>query len=382
MRLDGTFVDGLTAKKRTVTAELAGDPDNGVWTIADALTRAVLAQWPATSLFAAAAGPNRLVIASHARADPQRLTFSGPMVAKARPLMPQIDINRRRRRSKTLGVLTASTLTLCFTLFAYVTWFPIAARLISGRVPPAWESQLGAATDRQVRDLLAGEYGFSVCNADPSAPANLAIARFVGEVTTGVKTPSQPRVTLVRSKLPNAFALPGGQIYVFSSLINEAKTSDEFAGVVAHEVGHVVHRHSLQQIIASSGTGIIVGFMLGDMTGMSVAAGLGATVLDSRNSRTAEHEADAFAGAAARRIGFDPTALAAILDRIAKDDELSATLSLISSHPLTSERRAELAAFKSQGKATMQAFTPGEWQAIQRLCGPADAHKSSNEANE
>lgn len=370
MQLQATFVDGETAHKRNVTAQLAGEPANGVWTIADAETRQTLAQWPATSLFATVASPERLVVASRLRSQPQRLTLFGSMATKARPLMPQLARNRRQKNIKTLTVLTASTAVLAATLFAYVSWFPVAARLIADRVPPAWETQLGAATERQVRDLLGSEYGYSVCDADPQSPANQAISRFVAAVTEGVDMPVEPRVTLVRSTMPNAFALPGGQIYVFSALIDEAQSSDEFAGVVAHEIGHVVHRHSLQQIIASSGTGLIVGFMLGDMTGMSAAAGLGAAVLDSRNSRTAEHEADEFAGRAAKRVGFDPTALAAILDRISKDDTLSATLSLISSHPLTSERRAELAAYQSQGTAQPEAFSQDEWRAIAQLCAP------------
>src|SRR5690606_21231902 len=120
--------------------------------------------------------------------------------------------------------------------------------------------------------------------------ANRAIARFATAALEGSGSPFQLDVRVVKSDIPNAFALPGGQVFFFSALLDQAQTPDEFAGVLAHEVGHVAHRHGMEQLISTAGTGALIGFILGDMTGISVAAGLGATIIDARFSRDAERQ--------------------------------------------------------------------------------------------
>src|SRR5690606_14855829 len=124
------------------------------------------------------------------------------------------------------------------------------------------------------------------------------------------------------------FALPGGRTYYLSSLIQASRTSDEFAGVLAHELGHVYHRHGMQTLIATSTTGLLVGFILGDMTGLSVAGAVGANLIDTRFSREAERQADDFAARTARQLGFSAAGLVDLLERVAQDDAFSRTLAL------------------------------------------------------
>lgn len=119
---------------------------------------------------------------------------------------------------------------------------------------------------------------------------------------------------------------------------------------MAHELGHVVHRHGMEQLISTSATGLLIGFILGDMTGLSVAGGIGAALIDTRFSRDAEREADRFAADAARRMGFDARSLVTLLDRVAGDDEMSRALRC-SAHPLTAERKAAL---KPQPEETLR----------------------------
>ena len=186
----------------------------------------------------------------------------------------------------------------------------------------------------------------------------------------GTDSPFDARITVVKSEVPNAFALPGGQSYYFSALLKETRSADEFAGVMAHELGHVVHRHGMEGLIASSATGLLVGFVLGDMTNISVAAAIGATLIDSRFSREAERAADRFAAEAAVRLGFDPTALATLLERVAGDGEMSQSLAFLSTHPLTAERRVALEemAAAAAGSPRDPVFSEAEWQAIRTMC--------------
>jgi len=127
----------------------------------------------------------------------------------------------------------------------------------------------------------------------------------------------------------------------------------------------------METLIASSTTGLLVGFVLGDMTGISAAAAIGTNLIDNRFSRRAEAQADAFAGKTAQRLGFSSKGLVDLLERVAKDDEFSRALALFSNHPLTDERRAALEALAATPTGdTKPLFTDVEWQAIRDMCPP------------
>src|SRR5690606_3092205 len=160
-----------------------------------------------------------------------------------------------------------------------------------------------------------GDNGLPLCDPDPESLANRAIARFGAEALAGTGSPFTLDINVVRSDIPNAFALPGGRIYFHSALLNAARTQDEFAGVLAHEIGHIAYRHGMEQLVSTAGTGALIGFILGDTTGISVAAGLGATIIDARFSREAEHEADRFAALVSQRLDYHPAGLAALIAR-------------------------------------------------------------------
>ena len=178
-------------------------------------------------------------------------------------------------------------------------------------------------------------------------------------------------VTVVRSDIPNAFALPGGRAYYLSALVEVSQSPDEFAGVLAHELGHVYYRHGMETLISNSATGLLVGFVLGDMTGLSVAGAIGSALIDNRFSRRAEAQADRFASETAHRLGFSPKGLVDLLDRVAKDDVFSRATALFSNHPLTEERRKALEAFDTPVDNPQPAFTAAEWLAIKNMCPPA-----------
>jgi predicted Zn-dependent protease len=117
----------------------------------------------------------------------------------------------------------------------------------------------------------------------------------------------------------------------------------------------------------------LVGFVLGDMTGLSIPAAVGAALIDSRFSRDAEREADSFAGEVAQRLAFRPAGLPNLLERVAADDEFSATFALLSTHPLTAERRAFLESLTVEEANVRPVFTDAEWRAIKSMCGTPQA---------
>jgi predicted Zn-dependent protease len=132
---------------------------------------------------------------------------------------------------------------------------------------------------------------------------------------------------VVDAEEPNAFALPGGPIYVSRGLLALVVTEDELAGILGHEITHVTERHStawarravLPTILTIPGrvVGVVIDESLGDLVNAPVRL-LGGLEL-ARYSREQETEADGKGSSLAAKAGYDPRALGTILARIEKD---------------------------------------------------------------
>lgn len=381
MRAAGRYFDGLVAESRAAHFTLEGSNTVGSWIISAADDGQELGRWPAASIYEVQARKYQLRLGSDVAPPTARITFEGwETVSKLRAVLPALTEHRRARRWSETRLIAGATTVLAGIVGGYVYGVPFLAGPIAQSVPPEWETALGETAAAQVEASLAGQGGFSLCNRDPESLANTAIARFVSAATKDTAAAFPIHVTVARSEIPNAFAIPGGHIYYLSAMLEKTETADEFAGVLAHEIGHVVHRDSMEQLVSSAGTGLLIGFVLGDMTGLSVAGGLGSAIIDSRNSREAERDADAFSAATAQRLHFDPTALATLLQRVAGDDEFTATLALLSSHPLTAERRAALQKVATPAGSLEPVFTKAEWQAIKTMCGAVHGPTASGGA--
>jgi predicted Zn-dependent protease len=379
MELVARYHDGHVAAVHDVVCRLDGKD----LVIADATSGDEYDRWEAAEVFPLHTRRDELRIGVHGRPYGARLAFNGRKLAgHAHDLLPALARKHRQERGRQVRTMALATAALVSVVVAYIYGVPLIARNIVGFVPPAWEAQLGETAVAQIEAALREEAGFEVCDPDPDSLANRAIARFAARAVEGTGTPFVPDIKVIRTAVPNAFALPGGHSFYFSALLEQTQSPDEFAGVMAHELGHVVHRHGMEQLISTSATGLLIGFILGDMTGLSVAGGIGAALIDSRFSRDAEREADRFAADVARRMAFQPAGLTNLLERVSGDDNMSRAFALLSTHPLTSERRAALEEFAAPDADLAPAFTAQEWAAIKAMCdlptGGAAADRSKN----
>ena len=105
----------------------------------------------------------------------------------------------------------------------------------------------------------------------------------------------------------NAFAVPGGFIYVYSGLLLVAEDEAEIAGVLAHEIGHIVGRHSINQLAARLGMGLLITLTLGE--DLELLGQIGASLASARFSRDDEREADTFGVRYSIAAGYDPHGL-------------------------------------------------------------------------
>ena len=161
----------------------------------------------------------------------------------------------------------------------------------------------------------------------------------------------------------NAFAMPGGTVLVSHGLVKRLQNESELAGVLAHEIAHVVKRHQLQAIQSGAGTDALagigkelaaqrVGRSGGDVLGLkSQLAGAGVDLVKNGFfvkplDRSMEYEADRLGAVIAARGGYDPYGIVAVLTMLStvKAEESGASL-LFSTHPGPGDRIAELERF-------------------------------------
>ncbi|MCB9993362.1 MAG: M48 family metallopeptidase [Hyphomicrobiaceae bacterium] len=372
MLIPARYYDGQTASPVEVLFEIGGRGLSTLAPIHDVDRARQIAHWPVDRIRMVPQGGKDIVLACTGQPAGARLVFSPGEAKAVNDALPQLRRSLRGDVWKQARIISLATVTLGAIITLYIFGVPLFARQIVSLVPPETEIALGARIRQQVEAALGGAGGLKLCDSNPDSLANRAITRFASEVREGTGAPFPLHVSVVQSDIPNAFALPGGQTYYFSALLDQTKTPDEFAAVLAHEIGHVVHRHGMQQLVSSAGTGLLIGFVLGDATGLSVGAILGAAVINTRFSREAEAEADEFAREASARAPFNAMALADLLERVAADDADSAGFALLSTHPLTGERRIALHE-PVDNAIGGPPFTEDEWKAITHMCdsGPS-----------
>jgi beta-barrel assembly-enhancing protease len=153
------------------------------------------------------------------------------------------------------------------------------------------------------------------------------------------------RFFVVDSREINAFALPGGFIYVNRGLIERAQQLDELAGALGHEIGHVVRRHSVDQMQKQTGANVAVelGCRLTDLCSSEVARAaiqVGGAALFARYSREDEVEADSEAVVNVIRAGLDPEGIPVLFRRLLEERRTSPMRieAFFASHPLEEDR--------------------------------------------
>jgi beta-barrel assembly-enhancing protease len=146
----------------------------------------------------------------------------------------------------------------------------------------------------------------------------------------------------------NAFATPGGHLYVYSGLLLAADNPSEVAGVLSHESGHVVARHSARQMVDAFGLQAVAALALGENPGLAaqIAAGVAGKGLMLANSRGDETEADEYGARYASAAGYDPRGLITFFQKLQKEEGKTPRLmKFLSDHPATPDRITYLEAY-------------------------------------
>jgi len=243
----------------------------------------------------------------------------------------------RRWESRPMYAMVAVMLVAVTAWLLFDRGLPAAAEIVAEQIPVETEAALGQKVLEGLDEQLLQPSNL------PSQRQGALRARFFAMVeTSGEETAYRIEFRSTKVLGANAFALPAGIIVVTDPLVKLAKRDEEVLGVLAHELGHVKHRHSMRRIIESSVTALAVAGITGDVSSAaSLAAAAPALLLQAKYSRGNEREADAFAIEMMRKSKINPGHLAAILARMeANAERRSGMPDFLSSHPATDERKA------------------------------------------
>lgn len=147
---------------------------------------------------------------------------------------------------------------------------------------------------------------------------------------------------IVRNNEINAFAIPGGHVYIHTGLINAAENASELAGVMAHEISHVVARHTTEQISRQYGLSTLAGIILGQNPAVyqQLLAQILAGGALARFSRAAEREADHLGIRSMNQAGYNPDGMVTMFQKLLSRErsQPGAVEKFFSTHPLTADR--------------------------------------------
>jgi Zn-dependent protease with chaperone function len=347
------FYDGTSSRRHQVQLALNDRleiSENGL----------TLAAWPFADIRRAdgAGGLLRLSCLSApslARLEIRDTTLAAALIARS-PHLNDRAVGGR-------GVATIIGWSLAATLsIVAVIWFglPYAADRLAPLIPNAMERRIGDAAEGQVRIMFGGK----ACNG--SAAGRAAFVKLIRNLSTAADMPAPVRAEVLNTPIPNAFALPGGRVFLFSGLLAKAENPDEIAGVLAHELGHVSHRDNTRNMIYSGGASFLIGLLFGDVTGSGALIFASRSVVTASYSRDAEARADDFSIAVMHRLGRPTKPMGDLIFRIT-GNQADKTLSILANHPLTEDRLKHLTE-EDRPASGPPLLTDQEWTALKTIC--------------
>ncbi|MCG3134532.1 MAG: Beta-barrel assembly-enhancing protease [Planctomycetes bacterium] len=252
----------------------------------------------------------------------------------------------------------ASLLPLLLALFAAAGCItdPVTGRTVVGApISEAEERQMGL----QYRPLITHEYSGPYPDAE--------LQQHLGGIVMGMAArsvrPDLPwTFTVLNTSVPNAFAVPGGQVFVTRGLLVRMEDEAEFAVVMGHELGHVEHRHSVQAMgrdMLIQGGAAAIGAGIGD--GYDELLGLGAALVSTKYSRDQERESDIRGVKQSYAAGYDPREGADVFREFMKMKQESGGgggPDWLSSHPADEERIQNVLAMSAELDPRLRGHQP------------------------
>lgn len=258
------------------------------------------------------------------------------------------------------------------------TWPALAAMVLllgSCSFPPdSWVrwglSFVPVSVDRTLGDQAVGQMA--------SAPQlqDSAVVSVLGLLDSALDRDSAWDYTLraMDDEVVNAFALPGGPIFLHRGLLRRIEAPEALAGLIAHEMGHVQARHGTQGVARAVFWTLLAQVALGDLGGLGqILAQHGTALAENAYSRDQEREADSLGALRLAEAGIDPAGMASLLEVLEEQShETPGLAALWSTHPLTSERIDNVRRISDRlrvGRTFAPALSDPTWSAFRAAVG-------------
>ena len=273
------------------------------------------------------------------------------------------SVNRSvRGKTRSARILGGMAAVIVAGAALYFWLAPVVADWAAQRVPPSWEVALGERAESRLAPA-------SQQCTDSAAVASLRLA-LDRLVSAQPASPYNFRIVALRDSSVNAFAAPGGFIGVNAGLLREARSPEELAGVLAHEIQHVTLRHSTRSILREVPMRLAISALVGG-TGIETAASVAGTIGAFTYRRDDELEADReglrLLGAA--EIAREPAA--DFIERLQQERASSPGLAnYLSTHPAPLQRAAELRRLAALERGpTRPIMDSATFAALKAACG-------------
>jgi beta-barrel assembly-enhancing protease len=224
-----------------------------------------------------------------------------------------------------------------FAVIFSAVWLLVraATNQLVARAPVSWEEKL---TDKVIKEYPRI---FVLETNDPRITMVTQLVARIAAALPPAERQYQFRACLIDRYEPNAFALPGGRIFIFTGLLDRIQRPEELAGVLAHEMAHVTRRHGLHKLIAAGGPYYVLKLFVSDQHEVLSAISAGSQILVTQSySRDFEREADTAGWRYLYEANIDPRGLGEFFQLLTEgENALSASIpEMFRSHPATEER--------------------------------------------
>lgn len=237
--------------------------------------------------------------------------------------------------------------------------------MLKATVTIAAAGLLAACGVSQQQEVQIGQESAQQVNAQLPMVQDAVIQNYVNTLGQRIASRTsradlQWQFQVVNSDMVNAFALPGGFIYINRGVLTRADNMSEVAGVLAHEIEHVVRRHSVKQMEQAQGANVGVGILCA-LTGVcqsgvaQAAINIGGTAVFAKFSRTDEIQADEGGFNNMIRAGINPRGMLTLFQKLLAEEQQSGNSNVaawFSDHPGTSDRLADIQRMLNQTPAS------------------------------
>ena len=223
-------------------------------------------------------------------------------------------------------------------------------------------------------DQTIGEVAADAYAGDAEECTNPALLAAVGDIVQNLQGAADSEfhpfhVKVLNDDQVNAFALPGGYIFVLTGILDEIESPEELIGVLGHEVGHVVHRHGIRRIAESLWFQFLLSQIIGDAGAFGdLMAGRALDMLQLKFGRDQESESDVYGLDLMLKAGYDPKTFPQFFGRLPD----AGVPEWFSTHPNSEGRAGDLDTLIAELGPPSSPIAPPTLQALKLPCHAAD----------